>query len=163
MRARGARRGAPSLRLEVASNSDCAEAVGARNFEFLPQIVPRAFKNLPTASCSTIISPQCVSLLSTLAPSGALSAPIFVGLPFSLQTRARRSQASAYTRSALEGGHSGGDRSFVRRANRTKLRPELGPRSLRIAAYDIWATWPVSYQYHRGVSKVLMNRIELDH
>ena len=33
---------------------------------------------------------------------------------FSLQTRARRSQASAYTRSALEGGHSGGDRSFVR-------------------------------------------------
>ena len=32
----------------------------------------------------------------------------------SLHTRARRSQASAYTRSALEGGHSCGDRSFVR-------------------------------------------------
>ena len=83
---------------------------------------------------------------------------------FSLHTRARRSQASAYTRSALEGGHSGGDRSFVRRANRTKeLRPELGPRSLRIAAYDIWATWPVSQPHHWGASKVLMNRIELDH
>ena len=35
--------------------------------------------------------------------------------------------------------------------------------SLRIAACDIWASWPVSHQVYQGASKVLMNRIELDY
>ena len=38
--------------------------------------VPRVFKTLPTTSCSTITTPQCAPLLSTLTLSGALSAPI---------------------------------------------------------------------------------------
>ncbi len=57
--------------------------VAKRSLAKTPGCEPGRAKNLPTASCSTIISPQCVSLLSTLTPSGALSAPIFVGLPFS--------------------------------------------------------------------------------
>ena len=57
------------------------------------------------------------------------------------------------------------DLSCEERIERKNFDPtcELDPRSLRIAAFDIWATWPVSNARHRGVSKVLMNRIELDH
>ena len=44
-----------------------------------------------------------------------------------------------------------------------KNNPSWAREVRRIAACDIWATWPVSHQDHRGASKVLMNRIELDH
>ena len=44
-----------------------------------------------------------------------------------------------------------------------KNNPSRAREVRRIAAGDIWATWPVSNARHRGVSKVLMNRIELDH
>ena len=83
---------------------------------------------------------------------------------FSLHTRARRSQASAYTRSALEGGHSGGDRSFVReRIERKNFGPSWAAKLENRCAGHLGNLARLSDARHRGVSKVLMNRIELDH